>query len=190
MTALNDFQLPGLRQICLVGVRGIGKTTLIRSIIRDLPHVDYIIGSAVLRELAGDDFAHFDHLAPSVKLNYRESAIAWMEERQQREGRNILCDGHTSLLDESTGKVEAVFTSRDRSFFRELILLESPLDVVLVRRVGDSSKKRSLDRDIVAAEISAERETCRQLAEDYGMRLHLLSAADPTVSSRLKEILS
>ena len=50
------------RRICLVGVRGVGKTTLIRKVIDSLPTVDYIVGSAVLRELAGAEFQRFDHL--------------------------------------------------------------------------------------------------------------------------------
>ena len=179
------------RRICLVGVRGVGKTTLIRSVIGELPRVDYIVGSAVLRELAGDDFARFDHLPPAVKQRYREDAIAWMEERQRHTGKHILCDGHTSLLDESTGAVGPVFTDRDCDFFRELIFLEAPLDVVLERRRADVSKPRSLAPETVAGELLGERETSRRLAELWGMRLHHLPPnTDPVVRGRLLEILS
>lgn len=179
------------RRICLVGVRGVGKTTLIRSVIEEVPRVDYIVGSAVLRELAGDDFARFDHLAPLVKQRYREDAIAWMEERQCRIGKHILCDGHTSLLDESTGAVGPVFTDRDCGFFRELILLEAPLDVVLERRRADPSKRRSLAPETVAAELLGERDTSRRLAELWDMRLHQLPPnTDPGARRLLLEILT
>ena len=60
--------MTSLRRVCLVGVRGVGKTTLIRSLLPQLPHVDYIVGSAVLRELAGADFARFDHLPQGFLL--------------------------------------------------------------------------------------------------------------------------
>ncbi len=180
-----------LRRICLVGVRGVGKTTLIRSVLEHVPHVDYIVGSAVLRELAGPDFARFDHLPPDVKHRYREGAITWMEDRQGREGRHILCDGHTSLLDESTGMVGGVFTDRDCGFFRELILVEAPVDVVLERRRGDPTKRRSLDPAIIAAEVSGERDTSRLVSEAWGMRLHLLPPnIDEGSRERLLEILS
>jgi adenylate kinase len=179
-----------LRRICLVGVRGVGKTTLIRSVIGELPHLDYIVGSAVLRELAGADFARFDHLPAEVKQRYREDAITWMEERQRREGKHILCDGHTALLDESTGRVGPVFTERDCAFFRELILLEAPVEVVLARRRGDSAKRRSLVPEIVAAEVSEERESSRRIAKRWGMRLHGLPSADaPGVRARLLGLL-
>lgn len=167
-------KLAGLRRLCLVGVRGVGKTTLIRSVVDELPDVDYIVGSAVLRKLAGDDFARFDHLPAATKKRYREDAITWMEERQSCIGKHILCDGHTSLLDESTGVVGPVFTDRDCAFFQELILLEASVETVLARRRGDLSKRRNLDPLIVAAELSGERETCERLSEAWGMRLHRL----------------
>lgn len=174
----------GLRRICLVGVRGVGKTTLIRSIVDELPHVDYIIGSSLLRQFAGDDFARFDHLPHEVKHAYRERVIEWMVERQAREGRHILCDGHTALLDESTGEVGPVFTERDCRFYDELMLLDAPMEVILDRRLRDTTKRRSTDPKIIAEELSAERSTCRQIAERWGMRLHVLP---PNVGSQARD---
>jgi adenylate kinase len=179
------------RRICLVGVRGVGKTTLIRSIIGELPRIDYLVGSAILRELAGDDFQRFDHLPPEVKEDYRHEAIRWMERRQAREGRTILCDGHTSLLDESTGEVGPVFTELDCRFFRELILLEAPAELILAHRQADTSKRRSLDLEVIRAEIEGERSTSQRIATEWGMDLHRLPPSrDPTLAATLKEILA
>lgn len=181
----------GLRRICLVGVRGVGKSTLIRSVIDRLPDVDHIVGSAVLRELAGPDFTRFDHLPPEVKQRYREDAIRWMELRQARVGKHILCDGHTSLLDESTGCVGPVFTELDCRFFRELILFEASVEVVLGRRENDISKQRSLDLAVIEAELAGERVTSARIAETWTMMLHRLPPADdPTVVDQLLEILT
>ena len=179
------------RRICLVGVRGVGKTTLVRSVLPRLPCVDHVVGSAVLRELAGEAFARFDHLPPEVKDGYRRRAITWMEERQTREGRTILCDGHTSLLDESTGRVTAVLTEEDCRFFRELILVDDSLEVILARRLGDGTKRRSLDPSVIAAEIEGERETAARIAREWGLTLHRLPAiTDPSTAGRFVEILS
>lgn len=180
-----------LRRICLVGIRGVGKTTLIRSVLPDLLGVDHIVGSAVLRELAGNAFANFDNLAPEVKQRYREDAIRWMEAHQEREGRHILCDGHTTLLNASRHQVEQVFTELDCRFFRELILLEAPAEVVLQRRRDDPSKRRNLDLDLLHAELAGERETCYRIARAHGMRLHELPGGnDVSVALRLKELLT
>jgi adenylate kinase len=179
-----------LRRICLVGVRGVGKTTLIRAVLSQVPDVDYVVGSAVLRELAGPDFERFDHLPPVEKQRYREEAIAWMEARQARVGKHVLCDGHTALLDESTGRVAPVFTERDCGFFRELALLEAPAEVVLARRAGDPSKRRSLDLAIIRDELEGERRACEALAAAWSMTLHRLPAGtDPRLRAGLLEVL-
>lgn len=163
-----------LRRICLVGVRGVGKTTLIRQSLTDRTDFEHIVGSNVLRELVGPEFARFDHLPAETKRWYRERAIDWMDARQAVTQKHILCDGHTSLLDESCGRVVPVFTELDCRFFRELILLEAPVAVVLERRRSDSSKRRSLDPMVVAAEIEGERRTSAEIAERYGMKFHRL----------------
>lgn len=180
-----------MRRICLVGVRGVGKTTLVRGVLPQLSTVEHVVGSAVLRELAGEAFARFDHLPAEVKDAFRRRAIGWMEERQARFGKSILCDGHTSLLDESTGRVGPVFTEDDCRFFRELVLVEAPPDVILARRSGDASKRRSLDPAVIAAEIEGERETAARIAHTWGIRLHRLPPiTDPSTPHRLLEILS
>ena len=146
---------------------------------------------SVLRELAGADFARFDHLSPEVKEQYRHGAITWMEQRQARVGKHILCDGHTALLDESTGKVGMVFTERDRGFFREIILLEAPVDAILAQRRGDTSKVRSLDPQVIASELSAESASSRLIAEESGMQLHYLIVSDRgSAAGHLVELLS
>lgn len=180
-----------LRRICLVGVRGVGKTTLVRSVVPALPTVDYVVGSAILRELAGSAFERFDSLPPEVKQRYREDAIRWMEERQAREGRHILCDGHTTLLNAGTGQVEQVFTELDCRFFRELILFEAPAEVVLQRRRSDPSKRRNLDMDFIRAELEGERATCHAIAAAHGMVVYELPGGDDAaVAARLKELLT
>ena len=178
------------RRICLIGVRGVGKSTLAKKIISELPHIDYIVGSSVLRTLAGDDFEHFDALPESVKHNYRVRAIEWMEQRQHLQGKTILCDGHTSLYNEKTSKVERVFTESDCRFFNELILLEAPLNVVLERRLGNPEKKRHLDPQIIQAEIKGEREISTRIAAQWNMKTHQLSFNnDEIIIQNVKDIL-
>jgi len=179
-----------LRRLCLVGVRGVGKTTLLKSVLPRLPRVEHIVGSAVLRELAGPDFVRFDFLPASSKVAYRQKAIVWMERRQAASQRHLLCDGHTALLDESTGRVESVFTASDCGFFRELILMEGPEDLILRRRQGDTSKRRSLNPSVIAAELEAERRTAHAISAQWGLTLHSLPSEPVAAAERLVEILS
>lgn len=179
-----------LRRVCLVGVRGTGKTTLIRSAIERLPSFEVVTGSAVIREIAGSEFAHFDQLPSNVKRCYREAAIEWIERLQVATGKHLLCEGHTTLLDERSRQIEAIFTERDCKFFREIVLLEASPDEIFARRKGDLSKRRSLDPNLILAEIEAERETTKQIAMSWGMTLYELSNSGyQTITRRLEEIL-
>ncbi len=167
-----------------------GKTTLLKSVLHQRPQVEHIVGSAVLRELAGPDFARFDFLPACTKIAYREKAVTWMEDHQAASQLHLLCDGHTALLDESTGCVESVFTASDCRFFHELILMDADEDLVLQRRQGDTSKRRSLDPAVIAAELDAERRTVHSIAAQWGLTLHLLPPEPCAAAVALIEILS
>lgn len=182
---------PGARRICLVGVRGIGKSSMIREVAGHFPSIDHIIGSSVLQELAGPDFEHFDYLPPLKKHAYRVGVIEWMEQRQAKLGRHILCEGHTVLFDESTKVVGPVFTPADCHFYRELILMDSAIEMILARRQADTSKLRCLDPKIIAKELAGERTTSELIAQTWGMKLHRLPIGnDSDIYQHFREILA
>ena len=158
-----------MRRICLVGIRGIGKTTLIRSILPNLPWIDYLIGSSILRQLVGEDFINFDKYPEDRKQYFREQAIRSMEERQSQIQKDILVDGHTTLYNQQTKKVDAVFTDLDCRFFTDLIYFNAPPDVVLQRRINDTTKKRIIDLNIIKQELEGEREESKRIAQTFRM---------------------
>ncbi len=163
-----------LRRFCLIGVKGIGKTTLIRSILADIPKVDYLIGSQVLRELVGPEFDQFDTFPEEEKQMYRELAISWMEERQKKTRKTILVDGHTTLFNPNVGRVEGVFTELDCKFFTDFILFEATPETILERRKNDPSKHRNLDIRLILEELAAERSESHKIAKRYGQKIQYL----------------
>jgi len=175
-----------LRRICLVGVRGVGKTTLLRQVLPDFPAHEHIVGSQVLRLLAGPEFSRFDHLPDEVKESYRHQAIRWMEDHQAESSRHVLCDGHTTLVGQG-GEVEQVFTERDCRFFRELILLEAPAEVVYRRRQADLKPRAPRTVEQIQEELDGERACCVRLAQTWDMRLHRLPSDQPEAA--LREVL-
>ena len=156
-----------LKRICMVGIKGIGKTTLSRSILSRVPWIDYIIGSSILRELVGEEFKDFDKFSDERKRFFREQANRYMEQHQKENRKDILVDGHTTLYNSETGKVDAVFTELDYKFYTDLIYYNAPAKVVLKRRKGDPSKRRILDINIIKQELAKEKEESIRIAKTY-----------------------
>ncbi len=164
-----------MRRYCLIGIKGIGKTTLIKTILEEIPNIDYFIGSQILRQLVGPRFDNFDYFPKEEKQKYREKAIEYMIKRQNETQKDILVDGHTTLYNPISNETENVFTELDCKFFTDLILYEVNALTVLERRKSDSIKKRILDLSIIKKELSFERENSDNIAKKYGMQLHYLN---------------
>ena len=93
-----------MRRYCLIGIKGIGKTTLIKKILEEIPNIDYLIGSQILRQLVGVRFDNFDYFPEAERQKYREKAIEYMIARQNEIQKDILVDGHTTLYNPISNK--------------------------------------------------------------------------------------
>jgi len=179
-----------MKRFCLIGIKGIGKTTLIKSILDKIPDIDYLIGSQILRKLVGDRFKNFDFFPEEEKQLYREKAIEYMINRQNEIKKDILVDGHTSLVNPENKEPENVFTELDCNFFTDLILYEINASTVLERRKNDSLKKRILDLSIIERELDFERENSKRIAAKYGIQMHyLIEQSNTQLQEKLIKIL-
>lgn len=179
-----------LRRLSLVGVSGVGKTTLLRALAPRLPAYYSLTGSMLLRELCGEEFPRFDHMPETRKRELREAAIRRMEQLQDESGLHLLCDGHATLRSRASGMIEPVFTDEDCRFFRELILLDAPVAFLSARRQADAKRQRPSAEPLIHEELLAETAECQRLAKCYGMRLHLLNATDPALEEQLFQLLT
>ena len=167
-----------MKRYCLIGVKGIGKTTLIKSILEKIPHIDYLIGSQILRQLVGAKFKDFDYFPEDEKQFYRKQAIKFMIDRQKKTKKDILVDGHTSLFNPKLNEPENVFTELDCKFFTDLILYEENTMTILKRRKKDLQKNRIKDISIIKKELAFERSNAHNIAKSYGMKMHYLNGND------------
>ncbi len=125
--------------VCVGGIPGVGKTTLLRRYVTEVNLRDRTItGSSVLRwMIAPTSLQDFDEWPEARKLAAREEAIRRMEvERRTTPGR-LLVDGHFTLRDRRTGLVRPVFTPGDRGFYGALVLVDGDVEQVLARRRRD-----------------------------------------------------
>ena len=180
-----------MKRFCLIGVKGIGKTHLAKSILTQIPQIVYIVGSEILKELAGEEFKKFDFLSTEKKQDYRISAIESFREIQNRTKKSILVDGHTVLYNPATDIVESVFTESDCLFYSDLILYDLKPNVVYQRRLNDKTKTRNLIIDLIEKELDYEKKEARRIAKEYNMKLHyLMDAKFELIQQKLINILS
>jgi len=186
-----------MKRFCFIGVRGIGKTTLIHSVLPELPHLDYVLGSDILRSLVqqdGNDFRQFDFFPEGLKMEYRRRSIQQMIKRQVKNRKTILVDGHVSLYNPQKKRVECVFTPDDCVFFTDFILYETSADKVMKRRKNDKNKNRILDMEIIREEILREREIAFDISLKHNIKMYYLNEIEFSnfreLQCRLFEILS
>jgi len=160
-----------MKRYCLIGIKGIGKTTLVKSIM-PISNTDYFIGSDILKNLVGPEFENFDYFPEEKKQKYRKKAIEYLWKIQEKNKKNILIDGHVTLLNPKTRIIEPVFTELDCNFYTDLILLEAPIEEILKRRKNDNRKKRIIDIELIRKELTAERHEAERLSNKYGINIH------------------
>jgi len=163
-----------LKRYCLVGVKGIGKTTLIDAIRVSVPNVEFIIGSIVLKELVGENFSNFDYFSDEEKEFYRKKAIQFFDNKQKISKKKILIDGHVTLYNPKKDLIELVFTKEDSEFYTDLVLYDTNVEIIYNRRKNDHLKKRIIDKEIIEKEILTERKEAEIMAQKFGMKFHII----------------
>jgi adenylate kinase len=165
------------RRICIIGARGVGKSSLVKAALPRLDGWVHLIGSEILRSLLpeGQTMAALDN---QQRRNYRHLAAALMLRQDLTGKTGLLCEGHCALYSDRTGITEEVFTPTDDALFTELIELVAPAEEVLRRRQRDLQKARPLSMQAIEAEIAAEHQAARSACLRAGGKLTILGADD------------
>lgn len=165
------------RRICIIGARGVGKSSLVKAALPRLDGWLHIVGSDILRSLLPEGQTMAD-LDGQQRRDYRHLAAAQMLRRDLVGKAGLLCEGHCALYSERTGIVEEVFTSTDEALFTEIIELVAPAEEVLRRRQRDQLKIRPVSIQAIEAEIAAEHQAARAICLRTGCKLTTLGADD------------
>lgn len=165
------------RRICIIGARGVGKSSLVKAALPRLDGWIHLIGSEILSSLlpAGETMAALDI---QQRCHYRHLAAAFMLKQDLTGKAGLLCEGHCALYSERTGVAEEIFTQADDTLFTEIIELIAPAEEVLRRRQRDQLKARPLTIQAIEAEIFAEHQAARNACLRNGCKLTTLGADD------------
>lgn len=163
-----------MRAFCLVGVRGSGKTALIRGILPKLPHVEYVSTDSVIRSLVGPHYTDFDHFPDEIKKQFRSRAIVYMKQETERSHRQLIVEDSMTAFNPNRRKIERAMPEEASYFYTDLILLSVDPRIVLLRRRADRQRQGSLDLEQIKREIAAEEEETRKFADHSHVDLHVI----------------
>lgn len=170
--------------ICVGGVSGVGKTTLLREHTRLYTQDMQVTGSAIVKAIIAPSTVHeLDGWASERRQAVRERSIHELRQLLSQCDGRLLVDGHFTLRNRTTSLLEPIFTAEDKGFFHALILINPHPELVLAQRQGDDRDRTPESVDDIAAHMDFELCEGRRLARE--MKVPLLELVEPDLPSRL-----
>ncbi|MDY0385975.1 MAG: AAA family ATPase [Methanolobus sp.] len=167
-----------LRRFCFTGVRGVGKSTIINRIRSRIPDIKFVSGSNLLHEMMGEDYRNFEYLPEEEKYALRIKLNCLLQARQKDEAYDLVVDSHLTVFNLKTHVIDTIFTEKDFAFYTDIILLDSYPEKIHDHRIRDLSKKRIIDKEIIAKELDFERRIASEISEKYGIKLHVIQMGE------------
>lgn len=157
------------RVVAVLGISGVGKTTMVSAFTRRHPWAHSVRASALLKEAAAvtDTEALRTASASDIHANQNQLVSAFSDLRRLHPDRHIIFDGH-SLIDNNDGLVivpTAVFINLAPDL---IVFLEDNPETILARRLADVGRMRPTRS---AEEIAAHQQAAKEAAIRYGVAL-------------------
>ena len=181
--------LNSLRRICFTGVRGVGKSSVLKEINKEKLNLCFTSGSDILQDMMGETYSQFEFLPEYKKYAYRLKIRDSLHKMQEVNSKDLLVDSHLTVYNLKTGGIDVIFTHMDYGFYTDIILLDSYPERILDHRQRDSKKKRITDLSIIRQELDFERKIASDISEKYGIRLHVIQMGEDAAQS-LEKILT
>ena len=164
-----------MKRIGLYGVSGIGKSTILKELVLKHPDLLWLEGAKLLLETANIDLITFKKSDDLEKMRYRENAIKQAFKIQAEEKRDVIIDGHFSFPDDANS-FKSVFTSMDNAFYKDIIYLQLPPEVILKRQLSDFTRKRNHSIEQIKAWVEYEIQFVNELANKDSHAVYYLKS--------------
>lgn len=171
--------------VCVAGVPGVGKTTILCAHVDKEKRDMQITGSSIIKSIiAPATVKDLDSWSSEKRDSIRRLSIKKLDElRKQCNGR-LLIDGHFTLRNRISGKFESIFTDDDKEFFKALVLVDASAKSIFLQRALSGRDRGAESIQEITDHIDYERQEGRRLAAV--MEVPLLELCEPDDLMRLK----
>ncbi|SFN03772.1 adenylate kinase [Halopseudomonas pachastrellae] len=175
------------KAVCVGGVSGAGKTTMLRTHVECNARDLQITGSSVVKAvIAPATVQELDEWPLARRQEVREQSILELQRILQSCEGHLLVDGHFTLRNRCTGVLESIFTQEDKDFFHALVLIHPDPEAVLAQRLSDDRQRDLESVEQIAEHIAYERREGLRLASE--MNVPFLEIAESCAEARLRAL--
>lgn len=166
--------------IAVLGISGVGKTTMVSSFVESHPSVLSIRASELLNRERPEANPEFFRIAASSDIHKNQDHITTAFDKFKRSafGRHIIFDGH-SLIDNGQGLVVIPIQIFRKIAPDIIIFIEENPEVIVSRRLADVSRTRP---QRTVRELSEQQTLAKDTANEYGRVLsapcHIVHSGD------------
>lgn len=157
--------------VCVVGVPGVGKSTLLAKYAGAHPqHARHVVGSSIVKQvIAPATVRDLDGFSPSEQEAVRAECIRRLTSFRDAFDGLLFVDGHVTLRNRASGRLETVFTPADESFYGAIVLVDADVERVHGQRAADARVRETEVVDGTLAHIETERALARDAARRMGV---------------------
>ncbi|KAJ3579822.1 hypothetical protein NPX13_g746 [Xylaria arbuscula] len=128
----------------IYGIPGSGKTFLSHQLKQELglEHFEFFEGSQVIASIVPGGLDLFRQMSDPEKFEWRESAIATIQQKCRNSGKVGIVTGHFMFWKEGEKTGEFVHTPRDLDVYTHILYLDFAAELVAQRRQDDTERNR------------------------------------------------
>jgi adenylate kinase len=164
-----------LKRIGFYGVSGVGKTTILKSLMPFTANTIWLEGAAQVLKAAQLTLHDFKKLSASEKYHFRTMAIANAFEIQTENKQHLIIDGHLAFAN-GENEFENVMTENDKRFYTDFIYLKLAPAVILERQQQDLSRNRNYSLSTIHNWIDFELKALQKVCTERNIVLHILES--------------